>query len=193
MFVQTISAPLRSDGCPMPGLTKPQLGDVTAVAQSFAYSFYHSRSWERTRAAYLNSLLDTYGHVLVSGYVDGNVAYFRMDDDSRTPVPAHMVIPPGMCERCFRMGEYTPATLVHHIKHLTPENIGDPSVSLDFANLMRVCADCHAYLHSDRSGRRVTFDDAGDVVVPDPEHDFREQVMRLTETVDERRNIHRRH
>ena len=175
----------------MPGCAKPQLGDVAAVAQPFAYDFYHSRSWERTRSAYLNTLLDTSGNVLVSTDVDGKTVYVRQDDASRTPVPYGIVVPPGMCERCFRMGEYTPATLVHHIRHLTPENIDDVSVALDFANLMRVCADCHAYLHSDRSGRRVTFDDAGNVVMPDPDDDFKRQVMRLTETVDERRNIHR--
>lgn len=71
-----------------------------------------------------------------------------------------------MCERCFERGRLVPAEIVHHIQHLSPENIGDPEVSLSFGNLMRVCRDCHAELHyPDQSYTpRVSFDENGRVI-----------------------------
>ena len=76
------------------------------------------------------------------------------------------ICPPGMCERCFERGRLVPAEIVHHIRHLSPENIGDPEVSLSFGNLMRVCRDCHAELHyPDQSYTpRVSFDENGRVI-----------------------------
>ncbi len=76
------------------------------------------------------------------------------------------ICPPGMCERCFDRGRLVPAEIVHHIQHLSPENIGDPEVSLSFGNLMRVCRDCHAELHyPDQSYTpRVSFDENGRVI-----------------------------
>ena len=76
------------------------------------------------------------------------------------------ICPPGMCERCFERGRLVPAEIVHHIQHLSPENIGDPEVSLSFGNLMRVCRDCHAELHyPDQSYTpRVSFDENGRVI-----------------------------
>ena len=71
-----------------------------------------------------------------------------------------------MCERCFERGRLVPAEIVHHIQHLSPENIGDPEVSLSFGNLMRVCRDCHAEFHyTDQSYTpRVSFDENGRVI-----------------------------
>ena len=76
------------------------------------------------------------------------------------------ICPPGMCERCFERGRLVPAEIVHHIQHLSPENIGDPQVSLSFGNLMRVCRDCHAELHyqSQSYTPRVSFDENGRVI-----------------------------
>ncbi len=47
-----------------------------------------------------------------------------------------------MCRKCG-----APAEEVHHIKHLTPENIGDPSVTLNPDNLVCLCRDCHFEEH----------------------------------------------
>jgi 5-methylcytosine-specific restriction endonuclease McrA len=80
--------------------------------------------------------------------------------------------------------------MVHHIRHLTPENIGDPKVSLAYDNLMRLCRDCHAFMHSDHSGRRCEFNEDG--TIKPVETSLMEQVMMLTQTEDERRNFHRR-
>ena len=107
------------------------------MAKPWAVGFYRSKSWERTRAAYMRSIVDT----------------------DRGPCP------PGMCERCFSRGILRPAEIVHHRVHLTPTNITDPNVSLAFSNLMRVCRDCHAELHSpDGFEQRVSFDENGRVV-----------------------------
>lgn len=76
------------------------------------------------------------------------------------------ICPPGMCEKCFERGKLVPAEIVHHIVHITETNINDPSVTLSFGNLMRVCRDCHAELHYSGSGYtpRVSFDENGRVI-----------------------------
>ena len=137
--------------------------------------------------------VDTSGRVLTMRE-DGS--YFYVDDYGReNDVPSSCVVPPGVCERCIQMGRLEAAKVVHHIRHLTPDNIGDRKVTLSYSNLQRLCQDCHAAVHSAGSGRRVRFDESGRIIPPDPEDEFREQVMRLTETADEARNIHsgRRH
>lgn len=66
-----------------------------------------------------------------------------------------------LCERCNNAAE-----IVHHIKWLNPNNIGDIAVTLDWSNLQCVCRECHALIHE---GVRATvdglkFNDAGEVV-----------------------------
>ena len=58
-----------------------------------------------------------------------------------------------MCTRCGR-----PAEEVHHIKHLTPENINDPNVSLNPNNLTSLCRDCHFEEHRNDRARGHTRD-----------------------------------
>ena len=59
----------------------------------------------------------------------------------------------GLCVDCLRKGLIVPAVEVHHIQELTPENIGDPSVSLNLDNLVSLCKDCHADRHRSRQVR----------------------------------------
>ena len=66
----------------------------------------------------------------------------------------------GLCEMCLRRGKYTAATLVHHIKPVTAENVNDPEITLNPENLMALCDDCHAAIHSTR---RYTIDENGNV------------------------------
>lgn len=47
-----------------------------------------------------------------------------------------------LCERCGR-----PGLEVHHKIRLTPENISDPSVTLNFDNLELLCHTCHTQEH----------------------------------------------
>ena len=67
-----------------------------------------------------------------------------------------------ICERCG-----APATIVHHKEYLTPNNINDPNVTLNWSNLESLCQDCHNREHqSKHSATRedVMFDENGDLV-----------------------------
>lgn len=67
----------------------------------------------------------------------------------------------GLCEKCKR-----PGNEVHHIIHLTVNNVDDPSVSLNPDNLMLLCTDCHNKEHH-RFGKhpsRCTFSKDGDLI-----------------------------
>lgn len=68
----------------------------------------------------------------------------------------------GLCELCLKNGVYRPGEIVHHKIHLTPDNVYDPSISLNFANLMLVCREHHAELHS--NGKRYKVDELGRVL-----------------------------
>lgn len=59
------------------------------------------------------------------------------------------------CEKCGAIG-----TEVHHIIHLTPENVTDPSISLNQDNLLLLCNECHNNIHSRFEGAsNYSFDD----------------------------------
>lgn len=45
----------------------------------------------------------------------------------------------GLCEECHEEVGY----IVHHIEPLTPENINNPDITLNFNNLKYDCKDCH--------------------------------------------------
>ena len=60
----------------------------------------------------------------------------------------------GLCERCLKAGLYTPGEVVHHIIPLTAENIKDPKITTDPANLMLLCGDCHAAMHRTHTDMR---------------------------------------
>ena len=68
----------------------------------------------------------------------------------------------GLCERCLAKGIYRPGEAVHHRIHLTPENILDPTVSLNWNNLELLCRECHGEEHR-TVVRRYTVDDLGRV------------------------------
>lgn len=69
----------------------------------------------------------------------------------------------GLCERCLERGIVRPGVIVHHRVHVSPENVGDPDVVLNWDNLQLVCRDCHAELHSGRDARRYSVDEFGRV------------------------------
>lgn len=50
--------------------------------------------------------------------------------------------------RCGR-----PATEVHHIIHLSPQNIGDVSITMNPDNLISLCRDCHFEEHKGEHGK----------------------------------------
>ena len=61
----------------------------------------------------------------------------------------------GLCERCFKKGLITPAEMVHHKTHITPENINDPDITLNWDNLMALCLQCHADIHGNPKRYKV--------------------------------------
>jgi 5-methylcytosine-specific restriction endonuclease McrA len=52
-----------------------------------------------------------------------------------------------LCQHCGR-----PASDVHHIKHLTEDNIWDPSIALNPDNLVSLCWKCHRDEHKADDG-----------------------------------------
>ena len=72
----------------------------------------------------------------------------------------------GLCEICLSRGKYKPCEIVHHKIELTPNNIDDPNITLDWNNLQCVCRECHAEVHGKRQ-RRYTIDEFGRVIAKD--------------------------
>ena len=81
----------------------------------------------------------------------------------------------GLCEICLKKGIYKPGEIVHHKIHLTPENVNDPAVTLNWSNLELLCRDCHKDEHLDdmregtnkHHGRklRYRFNEYGQVII----------------------------
>lgn len=69
----------------------------------------------------------------------------------------------GLCEVCAAKGLIVPGEIVHHKIHLTPENINDPNITLNFGNLQLVCRRCHEEIHKQKD-RRYTIDENGNVM-----------------------------
>ena len=71
-------------------------------------------------------------------------------------------LPDKTCPRCKeRKGK-----IVHHKKEITPENINDPMITLNFENLEYICQTCHTQEHlKDKSTKDdVTFDEDGNLI-----------------------------
>ena len=66
-----------------------------------------------------------------------------------------------VCERCG-----SPAKIVHHKKYISPGNINDISVTLDWNNLEALCQDCHNKEHfeSGTTAEGLRFDRDGNLV-----------------------------
>lgn len=71
-----------------------------------------------------------------------------------------------MCVLCGR-----PAEEVHHKIHLTPNNIGNPQITMHESNLISLCGDCHKRQHSkDKTNESdilplLAFDDNGNPIL----------------------------
>lgn len=74
----------------------------------------------------------------------------------------------NLCVDCMKRGKVTPAEEVHHVIELTPDNIGDPSISLSADNLVSLCRECHKARHGSHdhgSGeKRYKIDERGRVI-----------------------------
>ena len=66
----------------------------------------------------------------------------------------------GFSEKCGGLGSE-----VHHIIHLTPQNVSNPNISTNQENLMLLCNECHNKEHGRFEGKReYTFDEDGNLV-----------------------------
>lgn len=68
----------------------------------------------------------------------------------------------GLCEVCFEKGIYKAGHIVHHKVHITPDNINDPFITLNWDNLQLVCRECHEAIHT-RKKKRYKIDELGRV------------------------------
>ena len=74
-----------------------------------------------------------------------------------------------LCERCLRRGVLAFGEIVHHKTELTPENIDDPNITLNWDNLELLCRFCHAEVHDRRTKcRRFSFGPNGEIYVETP-------------------------
>lgn len=69
----------------------------------------------------------------------------------------------GLCSRCDR-----PGYIVHHKELLTPQNISDPNVTLNWDKLEYLCQDCHNKEHMSNHDKVIreglTFNECGEIV-----------------------------
>ena len=64
----------------------------------------------------------------------------------------------GICQECNK----NPGTEVHHIIHLTPNNICDPTITVNQENLKLLCNECHNKVHCRFQGKsKYYFDEEG--------------------------------
>lgn len=69
-----------------------------------------------------------------------------------------------MCEICRANGIYERAEIVHHKIHITPQNIQDPGITLNFDNLQALCRHHHMLVHSTKANKRYMVDKYGNVI-----------------------------
>jgi 5-methylcytosine-specific restriction endonuclease McrA len=73
----------------------------------------------------------------------------------------------GLCETCLSKMKINPGKILHHTIYLTPENINDVDVSLNWNNLRFDCQDCHNKEHhqdDEVTAEGLTFDTNGDLI-----------------------------
>ena len=66
----------------------------------------------------------------------------------------------GLCERCLKEGIIRTGEIVHHKTYVSPENIQDPNVLLNWDNLELLCREHHEREHR-REKKRYTVDELG--------------------------------
>lgn len=69
----------------------------------------------------------------------------------------------GLCEECLKIGLIVPAEEVHHKIHITPANIDNPNITLNYANLIALCREHHRQLHGVKK-KRYQIDEYGRVI-----------------------------
>ncbi|KMJ56446.1 HNH endonuclease [Bacillus sp. LL01] len=70
-----------------------------------------------------------------------------------------------VCERCGGI-----ATICHHKEYITPDNISDPTITLNWMNLEALCQTCHNLEHhrSNVCMEGLSFDSNGNLKKKEP-------------------------
>ena len=68
---------------------------------------------------------------------------------------AYMKKAKGLCEDCYKKGLIVPAEEIHHIEFITPDNINDPKITLNFDNLVALCRECHRKRHGNQKRYQI--------------------------------------
>ena len=68
-----------------------------------------------------------------------------------------------LCERCLAKREISVSEQVHHKIRLSPENLNDPDVTLNWDNLEALCGKCHKEEHRPKRERRWSVAEDGTV------------------------------
>lgn len=71
------------------------------------------------------------------------------------------------CERCGGL-----ATIAHHKKHVSPQNVNDLAITMNWDNLEALCMDCHNVEHMSKGtiAKGLMFTADGDIIqAPQPE------------------------
>ncbi len=78
---------------------------------------------------------------------------------------AYMASQNHICERCQSV-----ARIVHHKAYITPDNIQDVYITLDWKNLEALCIDCHNREHSvtDACAEGLVFNSRGELIQHPP-------------------------
>jgi len=69
----------------------------------------------------------------------------------------------GLCEECLKNGIVTAGDMVHHKIHLSPDNMRNPDIALNFDNLELLCRTHHQEKHG--SSKRYKVDELGRVII----------------------------
>lgn len=74
---------------------------------------------------------------------------------------AYMASRNYVCERCGM-----PARIVHHKVYISPVNIGDSNITLNWSNLEALCQNCHNHEHmrTDAVAEGLSFNSLGELV-----------------------------
>ena len=72
-----------------------------------------------------------------------NTKQFYWTKEWRKTAALFMEYKGGICERCGRL-----AHIIHHKKYITPENVTNPDISLNWDNLEALCFECHNREHN---------------------------------------------
>lgn len=80
----------------------------------------------------------------------------------RSTQRAYMISKNYICERCGKV-----ASIVHHKTYITPGNIHDPNITLNWDNLEALCSTCHQNEHFLKGGvtaEGLAFDENGNLI-----------------------------